>query len=518
MEFRHVAARSSLNHLARTPPLEDGEPAAEPTKRRALHTIWENGVRTVESISVESTPPLSPYATEFGNEIKEAYYTLVEMGGRPTREIRLDPGLPDPIEAQRGFLHYQSFWCAQLTFKDELYRWQRFRHHQQKARERPEDFPIYCESVRDYRRANKMEGEIHLYSQWDQQTKLNEWKEYQFFLHRDLGRRRARLNSVIERAQRYLDTGGDREASAERDQSQANEDLEKLDDLWEWVEQQLFQIASDPAIPGLEDKRNSHINHDQAQRGGFGPLRDNAASATSTPNRPSTAGDRERKQRETCSKPTHETSIYLAGVLFYDRRHKRHECQVFDCNAFGNAIIDPIVSEPKSKLSKVRRIKPAPLRPIHSSRVSKSNGKRSTEMHMNDTKLLSPLAQTRPDKDVFSALTQALKMSRPTAGFRRSARIAEKGLQLKNTGVRPETAKTIDAQILGVSRAEQAIKESTHRKTRSLTKTKTGKKGCPTGDYPPTSSKPQGFTKRRGHSRSRQLRQRKTRIQSPDKW
>ena len=143
MKYRHLAPIPSSNRLARTPISKDGEPTANTTRRRVLDEVWENGVRTFESIFLESTSPLSEYATESANEIQEAYYTLVEMGGRPTREIRLDPGLPDPIEAQRGFLHYHSFWSAQLTFEDELYRWQKLRHHQRKARERPKEFPAY---------------------------------------------------------------------------------------------------------------------------------------------------------------------------------------------------------------------------------------------------------------------------------------------------------------------------------------------------------------------------------------
>ncbi len=266
MKYRHLAAIPSSNHLARTPPSKDGETTANATRRRVLDVVWENGVRTFESISLESTPPLSEYATGFGNEIQEAYHTLVETGGRPTREIRLDPGLPDPMEAQRGFLHYPSFWSAQLTFEDELDRWQKFRHHQRKARERPKEFSAYCQSVHDYRWANGMEGEIYLHLQWDKQTKLDEWKEYQFFQHRELAGPRARVIKRIERAQRQLDTGRSANGSAEHQILSANLDLEILDDLWYWVEQQLFQITSDPAISGSQDKSDDRLGKPRKTR------------------------------------------------------------------------------------------------------------------------------------------------------------------------------------------------------------------------------------------------------------
>ncbi|KAL8907657.1 MAG: hypothetical protein Q9171_005773 [Xanthocarpia ochracea] len=470
MKYRHLAAIPSSNRLARTPLSKDGEPTANATRRRVLDEVWENEVRTVESISLESTPPLSEYATESGNEVREAYYALVEMGGRPTREIRLDPGLPDPIEAQRGFLHYHSFWEAQLTFEDEIYRWQKFGHHQRKARERPKEFPAYCQSVHDYRWANGMEGEIYLDLQWDKQTKLDEWKEYQFFQHRDLAGPRARVIKRIERAQRQLDTRRSANGSAEHQILSANLDLELLDDLWYWVEQQLFQIASDPASSGSQDKSDDRLGMP-------------------------------RKARSMHEKGTR--SWALAGVLYYDNRHDRHECQIFDCQAFEKAIVDPSVSEPKSKRKpKVKGTIPAPLRPIHSSRVSKSNGKQPTEMYMNSTKLLSPLAETRPGKNALPAPMQTSKISQLTAALRRSARIAERESRLKGTGVPPESARTIGAQKLGFARAGQSSSEPKQLKTSPLRKTMRKK----TRQYPPSSSKPQGIKKRRDFGCQRKTR------------
>ncbi|KAL8858812.1 MAG: hypothetical protein Q9178_004729 [Gyalolechia marmorata] len=470
--LQHLAATPSSNRLARTPLSEDGEPTANATSRRVLEEVWGNGVRTFEYISLESTPPLSEYDTGSGNEIQEAYNTLVEMGGRPTREIRLDPGLPDPIEAQRGLLYYHSFWEAQLTFKDELYRWQKFRHHQRKARERPKEFPAYCQSVHDYRLANGMEGEIYLHLQWDKQTKLDEWKEYQFFQHRELAGPRARVIKRIERAQRQLDTGRSANGSAEYQIRSANLDLEVLDDLWYWVEQQLSQIASDPAISGSQDKSDDRLGMP-------------------------------RKTRLMHEKGTR--SRHLAGVLFYDYRHDRHECQIFDCQAFEKAIVDPSVSELKSKRkSKVRGTIPAPLGPIHSSRVSKSNGKQPNGMYMNSTKLPSPLAETRPgkNKNALPAPMQTSKISQPTAALRRSARIAKRESRLEGAGVPPESTRTIGAQKLGFARTGQSSSEPKQLKTSPLREAVRKK----TRQYPPSSSKSQGIKKRRGFGCLRKTR------------
>ena len=219
------------------------------------------------SVSLESTPSGSEYETELGNEIKEAYSTLIDMGGRPTSEIQLDPGLPDPIEIRKGLRHYATFWAAQSTFKDELHRWQKFRYHQQHARKRPRDFPAYCQSVHDYRKAHAIGGEIDLHLQWEQQTKLDEWKEYQYFQHRELAGRRAQIERQLEQAERQLETGQRSEGSALSQLRLARSALEGLDDLWEWVEQQLLQIASSTAISGLENRSNDHLQLDQSPPG-----------------------------------------------------------------------------------------------------------------------------------------------------------------------------------------------------------------------------------------------------------
>ena len=289
---RHVAASSSLETLSHTPPLEADEHAPRAPRRRGHDVVWEDGVRTYVSISLCTTPAVSEYETEFANEIKEAYYALIEMGGRPTREIELDPGSPDPVETQRHLRHYASFWAAQLTFKEELVRWKKFRDHQQEAREKSEEFLAYCQSVCDYRRENGMEGEIHLKLQWDQQTKLDEWKEYQFFQHRELAGPRARILRRIQRAQEQVDKGRWSEGDAQSEIRSENLALKELDDLWEWVEHQLSQIASDPSISGPDQKDNHTPHQCQIPSSAPGQITSGSAAQLSATRSGSREGDR----------------------------------------------------------------------------------------------------------------------------------------------------------------------------------------------------------------------------------
>ena len=410
---RHIAARPSPTGPDRTSPLEDGEHAAKATKRRTHDIIWENGVRTYVSISLASTPSGSEYETEFGNEIKEAYYTLIEMGGRPTREIQLDPGLPDPVEAQRGLRHYSTFWENQLTFKHELDRWKKFRDHQQKARERPKEFPAYCQFVRDYRRENGMDGEVDSHLQWDQQTKLDEWKEYQFFQHRELARPRARIERWIEqahrRAQGQLDAGGwSLGGSAEHDIHSFTLDLKELDDLWEWVERQLQDITSETATSSTGNKTNSRFGQTQLDTAKVPEnpslvrsrtLRSHTASGVSISgsNESSKASGRKRKQPITRSilspvdpsrvskaagkKPARQTRIVSSDVS-----QPAKKVTIDQSNPQRSS---KQVSELKNNIP-VRGLESTSLGPIHSSRVSKTRrkagGPQPTEMRVNITK------------------------------------------------------------------------------------------------------------------------------------
>lgn len=115
---------------------------------------------------------------------KRAYNALVRLGGRPTHQIRepLPPHLKRYSEDESSDI--VTHWFKDRLFADELNRWQKFRAFQKIVRHDPEWFPTYAEIVRDYRRKGGMEGDIHLNLQPEQQSKLDEWKEFQYLKHR----------------------------------------------------------------------------------------------------------------------------------------------------------------------------------------------------------------------------------------------------------------------------------------------------------------------------------------------
>jgi hypothetical protein len=99
------------------------------------------------------------------------YNRLIQLGGRPSAEIQ--PGL---CERTRCYL--------------ELCRWEKFREYQQLPRKNPETFVKYVDDITRYRQKKGIGESLQpqLQLQPEQQTKLDEWKEYYIYEHCKLGR------------------------------------------------------------------------------------------------------------------------------------------------------------------------------------------------------------------------------------------------------------------------------------------------------------------------------------------
>lgn len=109
------------------------------------------------------------------------YEALLQMGGRPTCSINPDPGVWDPAKVNQEDIHVLNHWSVEMSrLQDELNRWKHFRTFQQLNRAKPENFSRYQEHVLNYRLENGMNGTAHLHLQPEEQTKLDEWREYQY--------------------------------------------------------------------------------------------------------------------------------------------------------------------------------------------------------------------------------------------------------------------------------------------------------------------------------------------------
>lgn len=208
------------------------------------------------------------------------YETLLQMGGRPTRSINRDPGVWDPAKVNLEDIHVLNHWGGEMSrMQDELDRWKHFRTFQQLNRAKPENFSRYQEHVLNYRRENGMEGTAHLHLQPAEQTKLDEWREYQFYEHRKLGR----LKRVVTQAEGTAESARKRLDAAESDESRAamHETLsiyqgrirsaevyvEEANELLSWIDSQFPLIESEGPLSQQEIGGEGHNSRDQEPTG-----------------------------------------------------------------------------------------------------------------------------------------------------------------------------------------------------------------------------------------------------------
>lgn len=195
--------------------------------------------------------------------------------------------------------------------------------------------------------------------------------------------------------------------------------------LLEWIERQRREIAS-----GCVDTEKEG-SQAQVTRARLSTLRNYTATEASRPNGSLMGIGRERKQRVTRSIPS---TIDPSKVSKAPRKKLisplRKMSILNDASQPAEkATLDPSIPELRSKrASKVKDIMPTSLRPIHSSRVSKSVGKRSTELRGNDVKQTPTNDGRQSKREIRQSMSSA-----PSAGRKpmqqsvsRSSRMSKK--------------------------------------------------------------------------------------------
>ena len=132
--------------------------------------------------------------TQLVRQIAGNHYDKSRSSPRP---IRYDPGPWDPASGKWKKFYVQDHWAEEAhVFEPELKRWTAFRNYQQHIRKDPEKFPAYRQYIRQYREENALESPVQLHLQAEQQTKLDEWKEYQVIQHRKLAKKQRKLRKT----------------------------------------------------------------------------------------------------------------------------------------------------------------------------------------------------------------------------------------------------------------------------------------------------------------------------------
>lgn len=156
------------------------------------------------------TPPYDPNSPtvieEHALREREAYEALIRDGGQPTHPIEIglkvldEPGICEDII---------SYWklaseCGREPFLTQLRSWEVFRKWQDQIRKyyvSQNRFSEYPQYVNERRRRFNLEANADLRPERIQQSRLDDWLEYQNFqLHR-----REKLESQIKEAEQVLD-------------------------------------------------------------------------------------------------------------------------------------------------------------------------------------------------------------------------------------------------------------------------------------------------------------------------
>ncbi|KAI9777558.1 MAG: hypothetical protein M1816_004701 [Peltula sp. TS41687] len=200
--------------------------------------------------------------------------------------------------------------------------------------------------------------------------------------------------------------------------------------LLEWIERERQQITTECADTEKEG------NQDQDRRARQGALQNHTATGASRPNRSSKGSGRKWKlsTEKSALSPTDPSRVFKAPRKKASP-HRMMSLSHDTIRAAETATTDPGVPESRSKqTSKAKDVVPTSLRPIHSSRVSKSGDTRPTGLRRDDTKL-PPATNGRwrtlqKTLDMSSAAWTGRKAKQPSVradtSLRRSTRISKK--------------------------------------------------------------------------------------------
>ena len=106
------------------------------------------------------------------------YDTLLQMGGRPSAPIQQDPEHLSVAPEDEGH-RIEWHWIGESSRTyQELERWREFREYEQRNRRDPEKFRKYIDYIYHLRQRRSIQSSISLKSEFEHQTKADQWEEY----------------------------------------------------------------------------------------------------------------------------------------------------------------------------------------------------------------------------------------------------------------------------------------------------------------------------------------------------
>ncbi|PGH34641.1 hypothetical protein GX50_02531 [[Emmonsia] crescens] len=234
-------------------------------------------------------------------EIVRDYNELIEMGGRPAFPLEIAQSYTNDFGEHEAMVGY---WGQ--AFFGQRDRWISFLNFQLKKRRTMEIFTNYQQAVHDHREKEGIEGNIQLLFDEEQQSKVDQWKEFHYYRHRHLPRMRENAEAASkEREQDIIDwEAGKRDPLIPEDmgwihhvRTLVESKLDKFIGLIHWIEAELPKIeqeCAESANKGVGDASRSAEKEDEAKES-------TTLSSAHTESAPPSAGKHSRRSRRSAS-------------------------------------------------------------------------------------------------------------------------------------------------------------------------------------------------------------------------
>lgn len=209
------------------------------------------------------TPPPDPeadIARARGLE-EQARNALLEAGCPPSYPTDLKFPLQNVPEKYKVISYWQSIpGTGRVVLTAQLSDWREFCDHQKRIRQyylQRNTFSVFLNKVWDRRRRHGFEGDICLHLDPEQQSRLENWIEFQNYhleIHEGLQREITDDREELDAAQKKLETGASGPEGAEEVEilegrvKYGKRKLKQHDNLVQWIKQQRKAMAAEQAI------------------------------------------------------------------------------------------------------------------------------------------------------------------------------------------------------------------------------------------------------------------------------
>ncbi|KKZ60022.1 hypothetical protein EMCG_05204 [[Emmonsia] crescens] len=234
-------------------------------------------------------------------QIVQDYNDLIERGGRPAFPLEIAQTYANDFGEHGAMVEY---WGQ--SFFGQRDRWISFLNFQLKKRRTMDIFTNYQQAVHDHREKEGIEGNIQLLFDEEQQSKVEQWKEYHYYRHRHLPRMRENAEAARkEREQDIIDwEAGKRDPSIPDDmgwihhiRSIDESKLEAYMSMIHWIEAELPKIeqeCAESANKGVDDASRPAGKEDEAKES-------TTLSSAHTDSAPPSAEKHSRRSRRSAS-------------------------------------------------------------------------------------------------------------------------------------------------------------------------------------------------------------------------